>query len=214
MSQTNSNDDNFTMTESLTEFSLTPLEPIIEALLFVASGPMSTQELLEILQCNVEVLHKALLNLENQYLHGRGIRLLKFEGFYQLTSAPEFASVVERLIGMETTARLSRAGLEALAIIAYRQPITRPGVDSIRGVNSDGVIKSLLSKGLIEEMGRTETPGRPILYGTTQAFLEYFGLARLEHLPRLDEIGNLLALGADDLEKAALDLSKDGEDDH
>jgi segregation and condensation protein B len=183
MSQTNSNGDNFTMTESLTEFSLTPLEPIIEALLFVASGPVSTQELLEILHCNAADLQKALLNLENQYFHGRGIRLLKFEGFYQLTTAPEFAYAVERLIGMETTARLSRAGLEALAIIAYRQPITRPGVDSIRGVNSDGVIKSLLSKGLIEEMGRTETPGRPILYGTTQDFLQYFGLVSIDELP-------------------------------
>ena len=86
---------------------------------------------------------------------------------------------------MEATSRLSRAGLEALAIIAYQQPVTRPQIDAIRGVNSDGVLKSLLSKGLIQEVGRAEAPGRPILYSTTPEFLQYFGLNSLEELPPL-----------------------------
>jgi segregation and condensation protein B len=93
---------------------------------------------------------------------------------------------VERFLGLEATSRLSRAALETLAIIAYQQPVTRPSVDAVRGVNSDGVMKSLLSKGLIQEIGRTEGPGRPILYGTTPDFLQHFGLNTLGELPPLN----------------------------
>ena len=93
------------------------------------------------------------------------------------------ASIIENYLGLEATARLSRAALETLAIIAYRQPVTRPGIDAIRGVNSDGVLKSLLSKGLVQEMGRAEGPGRPILYGTTTEFLQHFGLSTLGQMP-------------------------------
>jgi segregation and condensation protein B len=93
---------------------------------------------------------------------------------------------VERFLGLEATSRLSRAALETLAIIAYQQPVTRPAVDSVRGVNSDGVIKSLLSKGLLQEVGRSEGPGRPILFGTTPQFLQHFGLSSLTELPALN----------------------------
>jgi segregation and condensation protein B len=93
---------------------------------------------------------------------------------------------VERFLGLEATTRLSRAALETLAIIAYQQPVTRPVVDSVRGVNSDGVIKSLLSKGLLQEVGRSEGPGRPILFGTTPEFLQHFGLNSLSELPSLN----------------------------
>jgi segregation and condensation protein B len=95
---------------------------------------------------------------------------------------------VEKFLGLEATARLSRAAMETLAIIAYRQPVTRPGIDAIRGVNSDGVLKSLLSKGLVQEVGRTEGPGRPILYGTSAEFLQHFGLASLTELPPYDRV--------------------------
>ena len=108
-------------------------------------------------------------------------------GRIQLTTAPEFAGIVEKFLGLEATARLSRAALETMAIIAYRQPITRPGVDAIRGVNSDGVLRSLLNKGLIQETGRAEGPGRPILYAVTNDFLQHFGLSSLEELPAFDE---------------------------
>ena len=90
-------------------------------------------------------------------------------------------------MGLEATSRLSQAALEALSIVAYRQPITRPGIDSIRGVNSDGVLKSLLSKGLIQEVGRVEGPGRPILYGVTNDFLQHFGLSSVNELPPFNQ---------------------------
>jgi segregation and condensation protein B len=93
---------------------------------------------------------------------------------------------VEKLLGLEASSRLSRAGVETLAIVAYKQPITRPGIDAIRGVNSDGVIKSLLQKGMIEESGRADGPGRPILYSTTSAFLQQFGLGSIQELPPFD----------------------------
>jgi segregation and condensation protein B len=117
-----------------------------------------------------------------------------------LTSAPEAAEAIETFLGLEATSRLSGAALEALAIIAYQQPVTRPQVDAIRGVNSDGVMKNLLHKGLIQEVGRAEGPGRPILYSTTPEFLGHFGLASLDDLPPLnmeeltskDETGDLL----------------------
>ena len=93
------------------------------------------------------------------------------------------AASVEKFLGLEATARLSRAALEALAIVAYRQPITRPGIDAVRGINSDGVIKSLLAKGLVQEIGRAEGPGRPILYGVTEDFLQHFGIDSINDLP-------------------------------
>ena len=109
-----------------------------------------------------------------------------------MTSAPEAAKVIETFLGLEATSRLSSAALEALAIISYQQPVTRPQVDAIRGVNSDGVIKNLLHKGLIQEVGRSEGPGRPILYSTTPDFLGHFGLSSLEELPplNLDELNS------------------------
>lgn len=157
----------------------------LEALLFVAPEAVSLAELAEALQVRTEEAQQALAELE-QNLAGRGIRLLYHAGKIQLTTAPEAAADVERFLGLEATASLSRAALETLALIAYRQPITRPQVDAVRGVNSDGVIKSLLSKGLIQEAGRAEGPGRPILYVTTPAFLQHFGLRSLEELPPLE----------------------------
>lgn len=159
------------------------LEARIEAILFVASSPISVGQLAEVLGVPGKEVDLGLQQLNQSLQSGRGLRLQRHEGGYQLTTAPEIAEEIEKFLGLEATARLSRAALETLAIIAYRQPITRPGVDSIRGVNSDGVIKSLLSKGLIQEIGRTEGPGRPILYGSTQDFLQHFGLNSLDDLP-------------------------------
>ena len=105
----------------------------------------------------------------------------------QLTTAAEAGAVIERFLGLEVTTRLSQAALEVLAIVAYLQPVTRPQVDQLRGVNSDGALRSLLSKGLVEEVGRLEKPGRPILYGTTPEFLQSFGLNSVGDMPRLDE---------------------------
>lgn len=166
-------------------------EAELETLLFVAAGPVTVQQLAETLQVSQEVVEKSLVRLETTLQQGRGVRLQWSSGRVQLTTAPEMASLVERFLGLEATTKLSRAALETLTIIAYKQPVTRPGIDAIRGVSSDGVLKSLLYKGLIQEVGRAEGPGRPILYGTTADFLQYFGLASLEELPPVDLEGTI-----------------------
>jgi segregation and condensation protein B len=135
------------------------------------------------LQISEEVTLSLLNKLDEHYKKQHGIRLQCINNRYQLTSASEFSQLVESFLGLEVTSRLTQPALEALAIIAYNQPTTRPEVDGIRGVNSDGVIKSLLTKGLIEELGRSEAPGRPILYGVTSEFLQHFGLDSLQQLP-------------------------------
>lgn len=157
---------------------------ILEALLFVAPGSVSPLQLAAALSVPVSSIETGLNDLEKQYQQ-RGLRLQRHQGRVQITTAPETAPWVERFLGLEAAAKLSRAALECLAVIAYQQPVTRPEIDSVRGVNSDGVLKSLLSKGLIVEIGRAERPGRPILYGTTSDFLRHFGLSSLEELPPL-----------------------------
>jgi segregation and condensation protein B len=161
------------------------LEARIEALLFVSSGPVSIGQLANALQVPSRHVIQAMECLDSS-LEKRGIRLQAFDSQYQLTSAPELSDDVERLLTLEETSTLSRAALEVLAIIAYQQPVTRPQVDSIRGVNSDSVLRTLLRHGLIEEAGRSMSPGRPILYSITSEFLQYFGLTALEELPPLD----------------------------
>ncbi|HEB65944.1 MAG TPA: SMC-Scp complex subunit ScpB [Chloroflexi bacterium] len=174
----------------------------LEALLFAAPGAVTAQQLAAALDIPTREARKA-LDAYAASLEGRGIRLQRHQGRVQLTTAPEAAPWVERLLGLEATTRLSRAALETLAIIAYRQPVTRPQINAIRGVNSDGVMKSLLSKGLIEERGRAEGPGRPILYGTTADFLLHFGLNSLDDLPplNLEEEAEAPPEGADTLLK-------------
>lgn len=173
------------MTDPSETASVLSLEARIEALLFVASAPVSLQQLAEALQCPLAEIEAGLDALETLYAN-RGLALQRHESRVQITTHPVAGELIERFLGLEASQRLSRAALEALAIIAYRQPVTRPGIDAIRGVNSDGVMKSLLSKGLIQEVGRAEGPGRPILYGTTTAFLQHFGLNSLDALPAFD----------------------------
>ncbi len=156
----------------------------IEAMLFVSAEPVPVQQLSQALDVTASVVERGLKELEES-LQARGLRLQRNAGRVQLTTAPELAGLVETFLGLEAVTHLSRAALETLAIIAYQQPVTRPQVDSIRGVNSDGMLKSLLSKGLILESGRTDGPGRPILYSTTPEFLQHFGLNSLMELPPL-----------------------------
>ncbi len=131
-----------------------------------------------------ETVERALTELEGR-LARRGIRLQRYGDRVQLVTAPEAATVIERFLGLEGRLRLSRAAMETLAIIAYAQPITRPRIEAIRGVNSDSPLRTLLAAGLIEEVGRADSVGRPILYGTTFVFLQQFGLSSLEALPPL-----------------------------
>lgn len=162
---------------------LPPLEICLEALLFVASGPVTIGQLAEAVGRSEEEVEATLHDMEEIYARERGIGLQWHKGRVQLTTAPALAGLVEKFLGLEVQSRLTRAALETLAIIAYRQPITRPGIDSIRGVSSDGVLRSLLNKGLVEEVGRAEGPGRPILYGVTAEFLQNFGLRSINELP-------------------------------
>ncbi len=156
----------------------------IEAMLFVSAEPVPVAQLSQALDVTASVVERGLKELE-ETLSTRGLRLQRNAGRVQLTTAPELAELVELFLGLEATTHLSRAALETLAIIAYQQPCTRPQVDSIRGVNSDGMMKSLLSKGLVQESGRTDGPGRPILYATTPEFLQHFGLGSITELPPL-----------------------------
>ena len=173
--------------QSTSDLSLN-LEACLEALLFVAAAPVSVAQLAEALACSQQDVEQGLRILDETYRQGRGLRMQWNAGRVQLTTAPGLSEPVEKFLGLEATARLSRAALETLAMIAYRQPVTRPGIDAVRGVNSDGVLKTLLSKGLVQEIGRTEGPGRPILYGTTAEFLQHFGLSSLTELPPFDKV--------------------------
>jgi segregation and condensation protein B len=156
----------------------------LEALLFVSGEPVATAQLAAALDVAPSVVERGLNELDAS-LAGRGLRLQRHAGRVQLTTAPQLAELVERFLGLEATTHLSRAALETLAIIAYQQPVTRPQIDSIRGVNSESMLKSLLHKNLILESGRADGPGRPILYSTTPEFLQHFGLNSILEMPPL-----------------------------
>ncbi len=158
---------------------------LVEALLFVADGPTPVTSLAAALTIVPDAVEQALTELGTA-LAGRGLRLQRMGDRVQLVTAPAAAHSVEEFLGLQATTRLSPAALETLAIIAYKQPITRPALEALRGVNCDAVLKTLISRGLVEEAGRSEGVGRPILYGTTFSFLQQFGLTSLAELPPLD----------------------------
>lgn len=160
------------------------LESLLESLLFVADEPVSTSRLAQALDVSPTAVEKALDNLQVASAT-RGVRLQRAGSRVQLVSAPETASYIERFLGLELHSRLSASALEALTIVAYQQPVTRAQVEAVRGVNSDTVLRTLTSKGLIEEVGRLDAVGRPIVYGTTFEFLQFFGLESLDDLPDL-----------------------------
>ena len=171
----------------------------LEAVLFAAASPVSYVRLSDTMGLKIGVIHEMCQALSYDYeKRGAGIRMQFFDNQVQLTTAPEVSSAVETFLGLEATQKLSRAALETLTIVAYRQPVSRPVIDSIRGVNSEYILRGLLSRGLIEELGRAETTGRPILYGTTQDFLLYFGLSSLN---------DLLPFETDEQEESGLKLS-------
>ena len=175
--------DSQPITEETSEAEL-PLSVQLEALLFVAPEPVTTAQLAAALDVAPSVIERGLNELDAS-LAARGLRLQRQAGRFQLTTAPQLAELVERFLGLEATTHLSRAALETLAIIVYQQPVTRPQIDAIRGVNSDSMMKSLLNKGLILESGRSDGPGRPFLYSTTPEFLQHFGLNSILEMPPL-----------------------------
>jgi len=164
------------------------LASLVESLLFVAGEPVTLEQLARALEVEKAQIEEALSRLASIY-DGRGLRLQRQEEQVQLVTAPEAAPYIERFLGLELSAKLSTAALETLAIIAYRQPVTRAQIEAVRGVNCDSVLRTLLHHGLIEPVGRLEQVGRPILYGTTFEFLRCFGLGDLSELPPLPEEG-------------------------
>lgn len=172
------------MTDSLQPNLSLPL--LLESLLFVAEGPVTIDALANALSVKPDQVEQALVELKETYT-GRGVRLQRVRERVQLVTAPDCAPVIERFLGVNVSGHLSAAALETLAIIAYRQPVTRPAIEAVRGVNCDGVLQTLLVRGLVEEAGRLETAGRPILYATTFEFLQNFGLRGVDDLPPLEQ---------------------------
>ena len=169
----------------------------LEALLFVAERPLSRSELRTVARLSAEEVDEKLGDLEVQ-LRERGIRLVSQGDRVMLGTSPESGALIARYLGADAV-RLSPAALETLAIIAYRQPVTRGVIERIRGVDSGHVVRGLLHRRLIHEHGRAETPGRPILYGTSMEFMERFGLTSLDDLPPLEaEIAAQLAQAEED----------------
>jgi segregation and condensation protein B len=160
-------------------------------------------DLARVLEADRSTTEKALAEL-GESLTGRGVRLQRDNGHVQMVSAPESADLVQRFFGLEASTRLSKPALETLAIVAYEQPVTRPEIEQLRGVNCDGVLRTLMGRGLVEEVGRRETVGLPLEYGTTFRFLEYFGLPSLDALPDAREFSEMAASaqGAPDVEDA------------
>lgn len=176
----------------------------IEALLFVSPELVSIPQIANALDSSVREIEKSLEELNRLFVN-RGIRLQRVNRSVQLITAPEISADVQRFLDLEETSRLSRAALEVLAIVAYQEPVTRPQIDAVRGVNSDSVLRTLLRHGLVDEVGRTDGPGRPFIYATTSDFLNHFGLTAIAELPPLNlesEIGELEADGKplDDME--------------
>ena len=160
-------------------------EARLEALLFVAERPLSRKEIVSLVQTDAETVDARLGDLEVT-LARRGIRLVSNGDSVELATAPEAGELIARYTGAEAVAKMSPAALETLAIVAYGQPITRSGIERIRGVDSDYTLRALMHRRLVVELGRSESPGRPFLYGTGFDFLERFGLTSLEELPPLD----------------------------
>ena len=164
------------------------LRGMIEALLFVSDDPLAAGRIAGLVGVTAGEVTGVLKGLRDAYVsEERGFQLREVAGGWKLYTHPAHHAVVEELVLSWDTRRLSQAALEALAVIAYQQPVTRQGVNAIRGVNSEGVISSLVEKGLVKEVGRDVQQGNAILYATTRAFLEKFGLKDLTELPPLEE---------------------------
>ena len=162
-----------------------------EALLFASPQPLSDREIGRIIGRDRRKVAAIIEELNKKYVEwGRSFRIEKFGDRYRFFTLPEFDRYISRLAEMPRPARLSRAALEVLSIIAYKQPVVRSVIERIRGVNPDGVLRTLIEKGLIEVRSRSDGPGRPLLYGTTRDFLEFFGISDLSELPIPETTGD------------------------
>src|SRR5947209_146050 len=171
--------------------TITQVAAAIESILFVSGRPLEYGELRRLLDIEDEVLNEGLETLAGQLdRQERGIRLQRLGMQVQLVTAPENARYIAALLGLPMTAKLTNAALETLSVIGYRQPITRAQIEAVRGVNSDRALLSLIQHGLVAEIGRAQTVGRPALFATTPEFLQQFGLTSLDQLPQPDLLSN------------------------
>ncbi|MFN0150341.1 MAG: SMC-Scp complex subunit ScpB [bacterium] len=170
------------------------MKGVVEALLFASDTPLAGARIREVIgEITDEEIHEIVESLREDYREsGRSFDIYTIEGGFQVLSRPEFADWIEQLFVEKRKAKLSRASLETLAIIAYKQPIVKTEIEMIRGVGADGVIRTLMERNLVTITGRAEGVGRPLLYGTTAQFLNYFGLAELTDLPKMEEIREIL----------------------
>ncbi|NOZ68092.1 MAG: SMC-Scp complex subunit ScpB [Deferribacteres bacterium] len=161
---------------------------ILEAILFISAEPVTLDTLRKTVEIDKYNTERLLRELVREYsLKNSGLLILEVAGGFQMVTNPACAPWVKKLLSVSVPKRLSQSSLETLAIIAYKQPVIKAEIEAVRGVNSDGVVRTLLERRLIKILGRKEVPGRPLMYGTTKEFLQYFGLKDLSELPTLKE---------------------------
>lgn len=161
------------------------LKHVVECMLFVSNDPMSSKQIADTLEIEQSRVDDALASIEEDFNSGHGLQLMRIAGAYQICTRSEFGDYCAMIL-QPAKKKLSKAALETLAVVAYRQPCTMPEMEAVRGVSVDGVIRTLMERGLVKEAGRKQAPGRPILYSTTEEFLEYFGLNDISELPDID----------------------------
>jgi len=179
------------------------VKPVIEALLFSSEKPLALEQVKKILDgWDTNQIRLIMEELRADYERdNRGIRVVEVAGGFRMVTAPDFAPFLKKFYKERKVERLSRQGLETLAIIAYKQPLTKNEIEVLRNVNVDGVIGSLLEKNIIRVTGRKKAPGRPFVFGTTKQFLEYFGLKSLEELPKMEDFSQMVTTKEAEVEK-------------
>jgi segregation and condensation protein B len=188
--------------------TMNDLQAAVEAILFAAGEPLEIERIVEALEVETEMVESVLLELKKALDdNNSGICLVKMENLYQLCTRQDYAQEVRKVLEIKKNAPLSNAAFEVLAVIAYNQPVTKAFIEQVRGVDCSGVIQTLILKGLVEERGRLELPGRPLVYGTTPEFLKCFCVNNLSELPELpdhedlpknDELPNQLEINLED----------------
>ena len=173
----------------------------LEAVLFASGEPISIDRLSQTFEISAEKVVKAMDNLSEEYAENeRGIVIVRLENTYQMTTAQKYAEYIKKAFDIRRRTPLSSAALEVLAVVAYNQPVTKSFIEQVRGVDCSGVVSTLVEKGLIEEKGRLELPGKPLLYGTTKNFLRCFSISDLSELPPLPKEENAVADVAEQLD--------------
>ncbi len=185
------------------------VKPVIEALLFASEKPLTLEQLKNVLDSlGTDQIRGVVEQLRSEYEKAnRGIRIQEVAGGFQMITSPNFAPFLKKLYKERRPERLSKPALETLAIVAYKQPVSRLEIESLRNVNIDGVVKHLLERNLIRIAGRRKAPGRAYVFGTTRQFLEYFGLKSLEELPKMEEFSKAITTEANNESKESTQKS-------